>query len=357
MNKTSLPRVLFFRRLVNPGAGSNGGNLKLRDCYNHLETSPRYQPRVFFHPDTVWPAETYGHHWADLRQSSLKNWKIKADDLLFFSGHDWQVLSEEQRRQPPAPIINIVQPRHARKQDARREFLKYPAIRIAKSEHGAAILRRHGLNGPLFVIPDAIDLAALPTLPDRKDIDILIPGLKQPEFARQLYARLAAWNEREGLELKIHLQLPPKLPRREDFLHLVARAKCIACVPLEAARGSEGFYLPALEAMALQTLVVCPHAVGNVDHCLDGVNCLVPAFTVEAISEKVQMAWRLPAAKKAALIEGGLRTAQKHRIEEERAATLSLVHRARQLWSQAELFSPPMVDENWWAKGRRFLGW
>lgn len=350
-------QVLFFRRLINPKAGSNGGNLKLRDCYNHIAHSKVYKPAIYFHPDTVWPSELAGNHWADLRPNALKSWNIGPNNLLFFSGHDWQSLSPAQRERPPVPVINIVQPRHTRKQDKRRQFLQHPAIRIAKSEHGASILRKHGVNGPLFVVPDAIDLKALPKIPAEKDIDILIPGLKQPAFAQQLYNQLDAWNKKQQLQLNIHLQLPPKLPERMDFLRLVARAKLIACVPLEAARGAEGFYLPALEAMALNTLVVCPHAVGNVDHCLDGINCIVPEFSVAAIAKATQKLWFMPKAQQDKLIAGGQQTAQQHCIENEREATLAIVHQAQELWTQADLFLPSQAEnaKGWLAKLQQYF--
>ena len=40
----------------------------------------------------------------------------------------------------------------------------------------------------------------------------------------------------------------------------------------------EGFYIPALEGMALGTLVVCPDSVGNRSYCRDGENCLDAAI-------------------------------------------------------------------------------
>ena len=87
----------------------------------------------------------------------------------------------------------------------------------------------------------------------------------------------------ESLGLTIEIQRLPKFATRQEFLQLLSRAKIAACIPLEEERGAEGFYLPALEAMALECLVVCPHSVGNIDHCLDGFNCIVPEFTVEGL--------------------------------------------------------------------------
>ena len=46
---------------------------------------------------------------------------------------------------------------------------------------------------------------------------------------------------------------------------------------------TEGFFLPALEALALRSVVVCPDVIGNRSFCLDGVNCFRPAFEEEAL--------------------------------------------------------------------------
>lgn len=332
-----LPKVLFHRRFRSPLAGSNGGNLKLRDCYDHITYSDQYIPTVYFAPDTVWN-ENKGNYWSDLRSNALPKWRVDPGDILFFSGKDWQVLSPEQMIKPPAPIINIVQPRHIRKEDKRNAYLDYPAIRIAKSQNGADLLNDYGVNGPLFVIPDAIDLGILPEVPKEKDIDILIIGLKQPDFAQSLFTLLNTWNDQQKKGLNIEIQLPPKLPTRMDFLRLLSRAKIAACIPLEPQRGAEGFYLPALEAMALQCLVVCPHAVGNIDHCLHDINCIVPEYHPEAMFKGVQQMLDTPEETKNKYLQNGNETAERHRIENEREATLDLVHRAHEIWRDKSLF-------------------
>ena len=342
-NQSKKNKVLFYRRLITKEAGSNGGNLKLRDCFDHIHFSNEFKPQVYFSKDTVW-YDTAGNHWASLKEKALKQWEVKQGDILFFSGKDWLALPKEQRENPPVPIINIVQPRQTRPNDKRKQFLQYPAIRIAKSQNGANILRSHGVNGPLYVIPDAIDLGLLPDVPV-KDIDILVLGLKQPAFARGLFQMLEEWNSKESLGLKLYLQHPPKLPTRAAFLKLLSRAKIVACIPLETERGAEGFYLPALEAMALKCLVVCPHAIGNLEHCLDGINCIVPEFSQKGIVKGVQAAWNLEADKKKELLQNGLQTAERHRIENERSAILDLVAKAYDIWDQTELFSFSKTDK------------
>lgn len=92
--------------------------------------------------------------------------------------------------------------------------------------------------------------------------------------------------------------------------------------------------------MALQALVVCPHAIGNVDHCRDGVNCLVPEFTVDGVVEGVKTMHGLTAMKQRAFKRAGLETAEKHDLIQERRAILELAGRAQEIWAQQELFLP-----------------
>ncbi len=56
----------------------------------------------------------------------------------------------------------------------------------------------------------------------------------------------------------------------------------------------EGFCLPALEAMATGAAVVCTDAHGNRGFCEDGVNCLMPEPTVDAVSGALAALLRQP---------------------------------------------------------------
>ena len=61
---------------------------------------------------------------------------------------------------------------------------------------------------------------------------------------------------------------------RDEFLDAMRRARVTLFLPNE----EEGFYLPALEGMALGTIVVCPDCVGNRSFCLPGVNAFRPDY-------------------------------------------------------------------------------
>lgn len=325
-------RVLFYRKWKAKFGGSNGGNLKVRDCYNHVASTEDIKPEIFFSPETVWN-DFPGNHWLDLRSHALSKWEMHEGDVCFFSGGDWRILDKDQRKHPPVPIINIAQPRHVRSEDPRHRFLSHPAIRIVKSENGARILENHGVNGPIYVVPDAIDLGILPKI-EKKDIDVLVIGLKQPQLAQKVYESLVSWSDENQYNYRIEVQLPPKLPTRLDFLSLLGRAKIAVCIPLSAEKGEEGFYLPPLEAMAMQTMVITSHAIGNVDHCIDGQNCMVCPVGKEEYVEAAKGALLMEDSDRQAYLREGLAMAQKHSIAEERKKIVEIIRNAYAIWSK-----------------------
>jgi len=330
-------RVVFHRSWTIPIGGSSGGQLKVRDAFEHFKESDQFEPYVYFGEETIW-YDNPGNYWLPYRDQGLKEWKIEPSDVLFFAGKDWKILPSEIANNPPVPILNITQPRHTRPEDPRHYALKYPAIRIAKSSIGKKILEDHGVNGPVYLIPDAIDFSLLPKPNPNPDLDLLIVGLKNNLFAQKLYKRLKRkkfWGRKKW---KIEVQLPPKLPTRQDYLDLASRAKIIVFLPLPADRGSEGFYLPALEAMVMDKFVVCPYAVGNVDFCIPDKTCLQPEYTQKALLAAALQALKMTDEEREPFILAGREIAKNHDIKQEKESLLNLLHNADEIWKDTSLF-------------------
>lgn len=330
-------RVLFHRTWTNPSGGSNGSHLKVHDAFEHFRLSPVFEPRVFFGEGTVWNDHP-GNVWLPHRDTREREWRIRDDDVLFLSGRDWRALTPAERADPPVPVLHIAQPRHADPADDRHEFLAHPAIRIVKSSVGKSMIERAGANGPVFLVPDSIDTSLLPAPDPAPDIDVLVVGLKRPDLALSLQRALTVGNPFRPLGLRVEIQIPPKLPTRMDFLRLLNRARIAVFLPLEAERGAEGFYLPALEGMAMGKLVVCPDATGNVDFCIPDVTCLQPDAEEASILEAVRAAVDMPDERRRRMIAAGRGIVARHTIEAERAALLDLLHRADELWRCDDLF-------------------
>jgi len=223
--------------------------------------------------------------------------------------------------------VNLIQHVwHADPEDklGRHRFLPFKAIRICVSPEVTRALEDTGrVRGPIFTIPDAIDLERLAghARPEPRDIDVLVFANKQPERGHAILSRLAGAG-------RTHI-VDSRSPQAE-VLDLMARAVVTVFVP----NPREGFYLPALEGMALRTLVVCPDCVGNRSFCRDGENCFRPAYDEDAIvaaaeeahARRDDLGW---------MLDNATDTARAHDLRDERAAFLEILNRVDELWASA----------------------
>ena len=255
-------RVLLFHRDYR---GLTGGHLKVRHYFSHAEHSARFRPRIYFTPGSVRGPE---NPWYGISPPPLAAWRPAEAALLFVAGLDWEAVPDPS----PAPVVNLIQHvRHAHAGDARRPFLARPAVRICVSQEVAdAIAETGAVNGPIHVIPNGIDLENIPSTLER-DIPVLIAGLKNPPFAALVAARLAD----VGVTAEVTNAM---LPRRE-FLERLSRARVAVTLP----NHEEGFYLPALEAMAAGAIVVCPDCTGNRGFCRDLETAFRPRYALDDV--------------------------------------------------------------------------
>ena len=299
-----MERILFFREF----GWFTGGHLKVWHYFGHA-LAAGWDARIVFTPESVWDAT---NPWTAARDRVLPSREGFRPDVLFLEGNDWLQLTDAERDRPPAPVVSLVGGvRHAKEGDSRRPFLRHPATRICCSRPVAeAIVATGEVNGPVVVIPNGLDLDSLPAPRPSGDreIDLFVVGVKRPRLARRLAKRLRRWGRKIDL-------LDERVPRAE-FLARLGRARVALFLPLS----EEGFYLPALEGMALGTLVVCPDCVGNRDFCIDGTNCLRPADDEEAVAAAAERALTLDAVAAAALTSKGRETALAHGLDAERRA-------------------------------------
>lgn len=288
--------------------GLTGGHLKVWHYFRHAAGSRRFTPRIFFTPGSLRDAR---NPWQGIVPPPLPTWDPAAAGALFLAGLDWQAVPER----VTVPVINLIQGvRHAHPDDPRHAFLSRPAIRICVSgEVAAAITATRLVNGPVHVIDNGLDRADLPPPAIRRDIPVLVAGAKNPPFAAALEERLAA----AGISAEC---LVAPLPR-EAFLARLARAEVVVPLPLP----EEGFFLPALEAMAVGAVVVCPDCVGNRSFCRDGDTAFRPAYEVEAVAGAVRAALALDPARRAALCRAAAAEVQCHSLDAERAAFLRIL--------------------------------
>ena len=315
-----MQKILFFRDFKI----FSGGHLKVWHYFNHANSDPAWKACIYFTPSSTWN-ET--NPWKELQENPLKSIHGINPNALFIAGLDWEILDQlSPNLNDSLPIINFIQHvRHAHPQDPRYRFLKRKAIRICVSpEVQEAILSTHQVNGPCFTIPNGLDFKQLP-LPipsEKKDISLCIAALKQVPLGIKL---------KQKLEKKINsIELLTQQLNREKFLDYLNRSQITLFLPTF----KEGFYLPALEGMKLQTLVICPDCVGNRSFCHNTENCFSPPYEEDAIRKSIFEAQSLTIHQKNKILSHASITASHYDLAKERKEFLTILNQSVQLWSQ-----------------------
>ena len=296
----------------------SGGHQKVRDYFEHFRSHPGYSPRIFFSGGVG----TDGL-WTGLSGHIAPAYEPRRADINFLAGIDWQHYLQRPASRS-TPVINLIQ--HVRHADPASDvfpFLAEKAIRVCVSpEVEAAISQTRVVNGPVYTIPNGINLAQLENYAElEKASDIYILGNKQPLLATSLSEQLRDI----GLSVIVHAEHTSR--------HLVLSSMAASDVVVLLPHETEGFYLPALEAMALSDMVVVPDCVGNRSFCKDGENCLMPALEREALLASTQQALSLVESG-AALSFGqkGQETLACHSLERERLAFYDILDNLEQIW-------------------------
>ncbi|MBA2449749.1 MAG: glycosyltransferase family 1 protein [Chloroflexi bacterium] len=309
--------VLFFRDFRK----FTGGHLKVWDYFNHVRHSAGYRPHVCFSERSIW---NESNPWFSIQQGPDDSRGSVQPDVFFLGGRNWRLLDRSGHDRPTTPKINLVaHVRHADPDNPRTAYLTRKAVRICVSEEvRQAVVDTGRANGPIYLIPNAIDLTDLPpaTAHAGKPTDLLIAALKEPRLGRELAQRLEAMGQRCEL-------LTALLPRSE-FLARLNDARVTVFLP----HRTEGFYLPALEGMALDTLVVCPDCVGNRSFCRPGYNCLRPDYTLDSVLDAAIAALAIAPAERKQMLGQARTTAAEHTLTRERAAFLAILDNLPRIW-------------------------
>ena len=260
-------RMMAFRRDFQ---GYSGGHGKVWDYFRHVAAHQAWDAQIHFEPGSI----DEGNPWREAGVAEVPDWRSAKPDAYFLAGMDWQAHPVDD---PARPVLNLIQGlRHADPEHALHAFLSRPAIRICVGRSIADAINATGrARGPVHVIdaglqlPEGLDHAA-------PGHGVFIAGNKQQHLANTIAGTLRD----AGLSVELALDWLP----RDEFLRRMAAAKIVVALPLE----QEGFFLPALESMALGRATVVPDCTGNRAYLEPGANALVPDLSVNAIVAAVQ---------------------------------------------------------------------
>jgi hypothetical protein len=318
MKDGAVSTVVFHRNFQR----FQGGHLKVFHYFEHVRSSPSYDALIHFTPDSVWD-ET--NPWHGLPETVIQGCACERADVLFLAGMDWRALPAQRRAASRVPIVNLIQDfRPTRPAAQLHQFISHRAIRVCIGAEIAQSLHDTGLvRGPIFTVPVGIDLAGLPAPrpAHERDLDCVVLAVKDARLGGAVAEGLTKAGARV---LLVERPLP-----RDELLAAMARARVAVLLPASV----EGAYMPALECMALETVVVCPDCVGNRSFCRDGETCWVPKRNRRAIVKAARAALAASPQELAPLLAAARERSADHALERERERFLGILDRVDELWA------------------------
>jgi glycosyltransferase involved in cell wall biosynthesis len=252
--------MLFARDLRAPKARSirtSGAHIKIRDYFVHALHHPTLEPRIYF---TSRSDVDSSDVWAGTPRDLLVDDASGPYDFAFVTGKDWKLIPKVSGMRVVHLVQSIqqCQPNHKMYPLFERE-----AMRICVSPEVAAAVRPLVTHKPV-VIPNGIPTDLF--RPGNKVVgSVFIWGVHNPVLACAIHQAL----DSRGVNATVLLNYIPRVA----FAERLGSADIVVTIP----QGSEGFFLPALEAMACGAALVCPDAGGNRSFCVDGETCLMPS--------------------------------------------------------------------------------
>ena len=212
-------------------------------------------------------------------------------------------------------------------------YLSEPALRICVSwEVAQAILATGRTRGPVLTIPNGIDITPFeasergsPAGFQARRWPVLLAGYKRPDLARGLSERLDAQRTEH--------RLLTEFLGRDAFLGLLAESRVAVCPP----HAEEGFYLPALEAMASGAAVVTLDCIGNRGFCHDHWNCIIAKPDPGSLFRAVRRVLAMSASEHGRMHRRARDTVARHSLKVERRRFHSVLRDIDRLWRTADI--------------------
>jgi hypothetical protein len=247
-------RLLVVRHFKRP----TGGNISVRDFFRHALAHAGLETRIYFAPGSC---HAGSEEWVDLppdRVVDAPDWP--SFDVVMVNGKDWRLIPDGGHR---FRVIHLVQHLGYGDDPELRSYLRRPALRICLSDAVQESIAPYA-SGPSCVIPSGVDPALFFDDGTRQPGTVFIWGGKNPAVADGIARAL----ESRGVRVHAAAEWLP----RPVFASRLRASDVFVALPMPR----EGFFRPAVEAMACGCAVVCSDALGNRAHCLNMMTCLQP---------------------------------------------------------------------------------
>jgi hypothetical protein len=313
--------VLFYQHFGLKGV-VRGAHHKTFDFFNHIKNFENYKPVIYFDEDSIWDENL---PWFDCFEvmPTIKELKTEPDILFLNSGKDWIKYSAQKTIPDSMPIISPVNNFRAVKPGHKSyDFLSRKAIRLCPSrELYEATYSHPDTNGETIFLPNGVGIfEEAQNLTHKKIYDILIVGNKNPTMASQLLMKLT--------HLNLKIEVIDGWIGKQEFQIKLAQSHLSVHLPKQV----EEHYIPGVEAMMLDSLVIIPDCVGNRSYSKHMETCFVSAYDVESMVNSISSVFNLNTETKKQILNNAKNESTLFSLENESKVILSALKMTEDMW-------------------------
>ncbi len=313
--------VLFYQHFGLKGV-VRGAHHKTFDFFNHIKGFKDYKPVIFFDEDSIWDEHLPWFNCFE-KMPTLKDLQAEPDILFLNSGKDWIKYSAQRAIPDSMPIVSPVNNFRAVKPGHKSfDFLPRKAIRLCPSRELYEATNNHpNTNGETIFLPNGVGIfEEAHNLKHQKIYDVLIVGNKNPPMANELLAKLNQLNAR--------IEVIDGWISKKEFQIKLAQSHLSVHLPKQV----EEHYIPGVEAMMLDSLVIIPDCVGNRSYSKHMETCFVSAYDTESMANAINEVCAMDEAVKNRLIKNAKQESGLFTLENERAVVLKALKMTEQMW-------------------------
>jgi hypothetical protein len=313
--------VLFYQHFGKKGV-VRGAHHKTFDFFNHIKSFADYKPLIYFDEDSIWDENLPWFNCFDI-MPTLKDLKVKPDILFLNSGKDWIKYSEHKTISDTTPIISPVNNFRAVNPGHRSyEFLSRKAIRLCPSKELYDATNDHpDVNGKTIYLPNGVGIfEEAENLKNDKKYDILIVGNKNPIMARELLSEIK--------HLNVNIEVIDSWISKKEFQIKLAQSHMSVHLPKKI----EEHYIPGVEAMMLDSLVIIPDCIGNRSYSKHNETCYISEYNIESMAKTIYSMIDISENLKKQLLKNAKKESKLFTLENERDVILRALKMTTKMW-------------------------
>ncbi len=321
MADSPIKKVLFYQHFGKKGV-VRGAHHKTFDFYHHIKTFTDYEPHIFFDKDSLWDADI---PWFHLFESmpTLDDLDFSPDILFLNSGKDWIKYTENRSIPDDVPIVSPVNNFRAVKPGHKSfDLLPTKAIRLCPSQElYEATVNHPNTNGKTIYLPNGVGITEeAQNLQSNKKFDLLIVGNKNPSLAREIFS--------QAKHLDLVIEVIDGWISKEAFQNKLAQSRISMHLP----KMVEEHYIPGVEAMMLDSLVIIPDCVGNRSYSQHMKTCVVAEYSLTGMLDALKQVLEMDLITKKQLHFNASKHSELFRIEYEQNTLLEILDSTTSMW-------------------------